>query len=74
MSSIFWLAGKKCLGALCFMSVAGFMMATKDNYWIKSDISAINREKASRLEWLATDLSLIGVAMIFMGQMGGHFF
>ena len=49
------------------MSVAGFMMATKDNYWIKSDISAINREKAQRLEWLATDLSLIGVAMIFMG-------
>ena len=26
------------------------------------------------MEWLATDLSLFGVAMIFMGQMGGHFF
>ena len=25
------------------------------------------------MEWLATDLSLFGVAMIFMGQMGGHF-
>ena len=49
------------------MSVASFMMCTKDNYWIQSDISAINREKASRLEWLATDLSLFGVAVIFMG-------
>ena len=49
------------------MSVASFMMVTKDNYWIKSDVSAINREKASRLEWLATDVSLIGVGLIFMG-------
>ena len=73
-TAIFWLIGSKCYGALTFMTVIGFMMVTKDNYWIKSDVSAVNREKTSRLEWFFTDVSLFGVALMFMGQMGGHFF
>ena len=50
------------------------MMATKDNYWIKSDVSAINRESKDRLEWFVTDISLIGVALIFLGGMGRNYF
>ena len=50
------------------------MMATKDNVWIKSDIAAINRESKDRIEWLVTDLSLIGVALIFLGGFGREYF
>ena len=46
------------------------MMATKDNHWIKSDVSVINRESKDRLEWFITDISFIGVALILIGGMG----
>ena len=49
------------------------MMATKDNYWIKSDVSVINREQKDRLEWFITDISLIGVALILLGGMGRNY-
>ena len=49
------------------------MMATKDNYWIKSDVSVINRESKDRLEWFITDISLIGVALILLGGMGRNY-
>ena len=47
-----------------------FMMATKDNYWLTSDVSAINREKKDRLEWLMEDVSLVGVAISMIGGLG----
>jgi hypothetical protein len=50
------------------------MIITKDNIWIKSDIAAINRETKDRIEWLITDVSLIGVALIFIGGMGRDYF
>ena len=46
------------------------MMATKDNHWIKSDVSVINRESKDRLEWFITDIIFIGVALILIGGMG----
>ena len=49
------------------------MMVTKDNFWIKSDVSAINREFKDRLEWFITDISLIGVALILLGGMGRNY-
>ena len=45
-----------------------FMMATKDNIQIKSDIQAIKREKGSRLERFSRDISMLGVAMLIMGS------
>ena len=49
-----------------------FMMLTRDNAWIKSDISAIKREgkDMARHEGFCRDVSLIGVALILLGGMG----
>ena len=49
-----------------------FMMATRDNAWIKSDVYAIKREskKMARHEGFSRDLSLIGCALILLGGMG----
>ena len=49
-----------------------FMMATRDNAWIQSDVSAIKREgkDLARHELFCRDVSLIGVALILLGGMG----
>ena len=73
-----------CLAAACIVlnqfQLAGifistfaiFMAGTKDNYYLKSDVSAINREKKDRLEWLSSDLSLLGVGLALLGGIGQH--
>ena len=64
------LSGRKRVGSIFLLVACLIMMATKDNPWIKTDVAAINREKDQRFEWFATDVSLCGVALIFMGGMG----
>ena len=70
LSSIFLVLNKKALSGITIILTSVFMMATKDNFWIKSDVSAINRESKDRLEWFITDISFIGVALILLGGMG----
>ena len=67
------LLGQKTLGSIMIIIASIIMAASKDNPKIKSDVAAINREKDQRMEWLCTDVSLIGVALIFIGGMGSHF-
>ena len=70
LSGLLILAGRKALGGIALIIVALFMMATKDNYWIVSDVSVIKREKAQRLENFCRDVSLIGAAIMFIGGYG----
>ena len=63
--------GKKGVSAFLLIVATVIMGTSKDNPKIVSDIAAINREKDVRLEWFATDVSLLGVALIFLGGMGG---
>merc|ERR1712146_296259 len=51
---------------LCIIFATLFMAASKDNYWLKSDVAAINREKEQRKAWLAADGSLLGVAILLI--------
>ena len=70
LSGLLIFAGRKALGGIALIIVALFMMATKDNYWIVSDVSVIKREKAQRLENFCRDVSLLGVAFMFIGGYG----
>ena len=47
------------------------MMATKHNITIESTVPVIGREKQMRPENFCRDVSLIGVALILLGGMGG---
>ena len=67
------LIGQKFVSALLIIQASLLMAASKDNPWLKSDVAAINREKDMRMEWFVTDVSLIGVALIFIGGMGSQF-
>ena len=60
---------KQGIAAGALVASCAFMMATKDNHWIKSSVSAITREKKDRLENFCRDVSLIGVGLIFLGGM-----
>ena len=70
LSGAMYLIGQKVIAGLLLTLSALAMAATKDNYWIISDVAAINREKPMRLENLCRDVSLIGVAVCFMGGYG----
>ena len=70
LSGALYLAGQKVLAGLCLTVGAAVMAATKDNHWIVSDVAAINREKPMRLENFCRDVSLVGVAVCFMGGYG----
>ena len=59
------------LSGFLLLLAALFMMATKDNYWIESDVAVIKREKQFRLENFCRDVSLIGAAIMFMAGYGG---
>ena len=48
------------------------MMISKDNLRLESSVAAIQREKQLRVENFFRDLSLLGVAFIMLGGMGGH--
>ena len=68
------LVGQKVVGGLLLAVASAIMAATKDNYWIESDVSAIKREKAIRLENFCRDVSLMGVAICFIGGYGHQYF
>ena len=68
------LVGQKVFGGILLSLAAAFMAATKDNYWIESDVPAIKREKPMRLENFCRDVSLLGVAVCFIGGYGEHYF
>ena len=69
-SGAFIMIGYKVLGGLLLTIASGFMAATKDNFWIVSDVAVINREKSIRLENFCRDVSLVGVAICFIGGYG----
>ena len=48
------------------------MMVSKDNPQLESSVAAVQREKPMRLENFCRDMSLVGVALIMVGGMGGH--
>ena len=50
------------------------MAATKDNFFIESDVAAIKREKDMRRENMCRDVSLLGVAVCFIGGYGQSYF
>ena len=72
VSGILLLAGKNGLAALCMIVYAAFMMATKDNIKMKSDVAAITREEKDRPENICRDISLIGCALILLGGMASN--
>ena len=65
-----YVIGQSFFAAVTLFLASAFMAATKDNFWLKSDVAAITREKKDRLEWLFADVSLIGVAICMMAGMG----
>ena len=70
-SGVLLLSSQKMLSGFLLLLAALFMMATKDNYWIESDVAVIKREKQFRLENFCRDVSLIGAAIMFMAGYGG---
>ena len=59
--------GQDVLASLLLIIAVGFMAASKDNFWMESDVSAIKREKGTRLERISRDVSVLGVAVMLMG-------
>ena len=72
LSGLLLLVGKQAFSALCIIICAAFMMATKDNIKIKSDVAAITREEKDRPENFCRDISLIGCALILLGGMASN--
>ena len=64
---------QKQLGGLLGIVGCLFMMASKDNFKIKSTVAVIVREKDMRLENFCRDASLIGAFLILLGGLGGKF-
>ena len=73
-SGVLLLTSQKAVAGLLLFVAALFMMATKDNYWIESDVAVIKREKQFRLENFCRDVSLVGAAIMFMAGYGGQYF
>ena len=69
-SAVCYFIGQQAIAGLTLVLASVFMATTKDNFWLKSDVSAINREKKDRLEWLLADLSLAGAALAIIGGLG----
>uniref|UniRef100_A0A7S3FRI3 DoxX family protein n=1 Tax=Strombidium rassoulzadegani TaxID=1082188 RepID=A0A7S3FRI3_9SPIT len=55
------------LSGLVLVVASAFLMVSKDNVWIKSDVSAITRENNLRLERFCRDVSVIGVGVMLIG-------
>ena len=71
-AAILIILGRKTFGAICLILVTIFMMVSKDNPRLESNVAAINREKPMRLENFFRDLSMIGAAFMILGGMGGQ--
>ena len=65
------MADKKELSGIILIVLALFMMASKDNIKIKSQVAVINREAVMRPENFCRDASLIGVGLLLLGGLGG---
>ena len=65
-----YVIGQKFFAGITLILATVFMVGTKDNIWLKSDVSAITREKKDRIEWLFADISLLGVAIAMIGGLG----
>ena len=69
-SGICILIGQTKFGGTALAVAAIFMLITKDNILLTSDVPAIKREDKDRLRWLCADVSLIGVALAIIGGLG----
>ena len=62
--------GQSKYGGTALIAAALFMLITKDNLLLESDVPAIKREDKDRIRWACTDVSLIGVALAIIGGLG----
>ena len=65
-SGILILADRKVAGALTLLLAVSFVLLTKDNPWIKSNLKTINNERNQRGLDFMKDLSLIGGAILLL--------
>mmetsp|Transcript_3984 Transcript_3984/g.5997 ORF Transcript_3984/g.5997 Transcript_3984/m.5997 type:complete len:174 (-) Transcript_3984:25-546(-) len=66
------LLGKKLLAGLLLVGVVLFMVASKDNIWLTSDVSAIKRDQAGKLDRFFRAVSLLGVALMLISGFGDN--
>ena len=62
--------GQSKYGGTALIAAALFMLITKDNLLLESDVPAIKREDKDRIRWACADVSLIGVALAIIGGLG----
>ena len=72
LSGFLILLNRKIIGSIFLIIAMAFILVTKDNPWIESNMTSIQKEKNQRLWDFLKHISVVGAAFLLMGDKGGR--